>query len=63
MTYENEKFDGLGKQFKIDSRIEFPRKDILMCYISKSCDLLKARMGGILIPYLSRSCDLPKRKF
>ena len=41
MTYENEKFDGLSKQFKIDCKIEFPKKEVLMHYISKSCDLLE----------------------
>ena len=57
-----EKFDGLCKQFKTDSGIEFPKKEILMHYTSKSCDLLKARMGAILTAYISRSCDLPKKE-
>ena len=42
--------------------MEFPKKEILMHYISKSCDLLKARMGAILTAYISRSCDLPKKE-
>ena len=41
MAYENEKLNGLCKQFKIDCRIDFSKKEVLMHYISKSCDLLE----------------------
>src|ERR1700689_4417717 len=50
--------DGLHKHF----RIQFPKKEILMDYISKSHDLSRVKGGVILIAYISRSCDLPKKE-
>ena len=35
----------------------FPKKEILMDYVSRSCDLPKK---GNLMDYISRSCDLQK---
>ena len=55
-------FDGLHKQFKNSFWVEFPKKEILMYYISRSCDLFEASMGAILTAYISRSCDLPKKE-
>ena len=51
-----EKFDGLCEQFKTDSGIEFPKKEILMAYISS----FKIVLDGIsqkrdLMAYINRS--------
>ena len=40
----------------------FPKKEILMDYIIKSCDLQKVKIAGGIYAYVSRSCDLPKKE-
>ena len=39
----------------------FPKKDILMDYISRSYNPAKIKLQGVGA-YVSRSCDLPKKK-
>ena len=41
----------------------FPKKEILMDYISRSCDLPKMKIGGGVDAYVSRSCNLLKKDF
>ena len=38
------------------------KKEILMDYVSRSCDLPKMKIGGGVDAYVSRSCDLPKKE-
>ena len=40
----------------------FPKKENLMDYIIKSCDLQKVKIAGGIYAYVSRSCDLPKKE-
>jgi hypothetical protein len=42
--------------------IGLPKKEILMAYIIRSCDLSQDGISknGNLMAYVSRSCDLPK---
>ena len=40
----------------------FPKKKILIDYVSRSCDPPKMKIGGGVDAYVSRSCDLPKKE-
>ena len=40
----------------------FLKKEILMDYIIKSCDLQKVKIVGGIYAYVSRSCGLPKKE-
>jgi len=50
---------GVGRSCDL-AKIEFPNKEILMGYVSRSCDFPNKE---ILMAYVSRSHDLPKRVF
>ena len=41
----------------------FPKKEILIDYVSRSCDLPKMKIGGGVDAYVSRLCDLLKQEF
>ena len=40
----------------------FPKKEILMDYISRLCDPPKMKITGGVNAYVSRLCDLPKKE-
>ena len=41
----------------------FPKKEILIDYINRLCDLGKTKIAGEIGVYVSKTCDFPKKKF